>query len=289
MFRQQHPQDRELRLHTVPHGGDDIEEVIQAVEGKPRAALHRHNHPITRRSDVGSACGWQGVDESRRGHAKDLKVTEGQHRIQDGPSISIRSAVLSESRSFKEVSVGAGPFEEEHVCVHSVNQEPVGLDVAFPVMVPVAGEGMVPVGVEKGFTSLQEIDDRLDLAEVLAAPGGEAHVALEPVGGLDEEQELDAHRVAEMTETLVGRERIRLVGFRKRGSGCRVRHRERKGDALVQADLGVKETDRFCFAQAEAVEYLEGLLLEGRVNACRNPVGHGHGWLLYVMCIMYDN
>jgi len=115
--------------------------------------------------------------------------------------------------------VGAGPFEEEHVFVHSVNHEPVGLDVAFPVMVPVTGKGVVPLCGRKGFTGLQEIDDRLDLAEILAAPGGEAYVALEPVGGLDEEQALDAHRVAEMTETLVGRERIRLVGFRKRGSG----------------------------------------------------------------------
>ena len=156
-------------------------------------------------------------------------------------------------------------------------------------MVPVTGKGVVPLCGRKGCAGLQEIDDRLDLAEILAAPGGEAQVALKPGGGLDEEHALDAHRVTEMTETLMGRERVRFVGFRKRGSGCRVRHRESKGDALVQADLGVKETDRFGFAQAEAVEYLEGLLLEGRVNACRNPVGHGHGWLLYVMCIVYDN
>ena len=185
--------------------------------------------------------------------------------------------------------MGAGSFEEEHVCVHSVNQEPVGLDVAFPVMVPVTGEGVVPLCGRKGCAGLQEIDDHLDLAEILAAPGGEAQITLKPVGRFDEEQELEAHRVAEMTETLVGREPIRLVGFRKRDSGCRVRHRERKGDALVQADLGVKETDRFGFAQAETVEYLEGLLLEGRVNACRNPVGHGHGWLRSVMCVGYDN
>ena len=185
--------------------------------------------------------------------------------------------------------MGAGSFEEEHVFVHSVNQEPVGLDVTFPVMVPVAGKGMIPLCGRKGCAGLQEIDDRLDLAEILAAPGGEAQVALKPGGGRDEKQQLEAHRVAEMTETLVGRERVRLVGFRKRGSSCRVRHGERKGDALVQADLGVKEADRFGFAQAETVEYLEGLLLEGRVNARRNPVGHGHGWLRSVTCVVYDN
>lgn len=65
--------------------------------------------------------------------------------------------------------MGAGSFEEEHVFVHSVYQEPVGLDVTFPVMVPVTGEGMILVGVRKRFAGLQEIDDRLDLAERLAA------------------------------------------------------------------------------------------------------------------------
>lgn len=185
--------------------------------------------------------------------------------------------------------MGAGPFEEEKVFVNAVNQEPVGLDVAFPVMVPVSGEGMIPVFVGKGFAGLQEIDDRLDLVDVFAAPGGEAHVALKPVGGRDDEQELEVHLVAEMPETLVGSELVRLVGFRERGLGCGVRHLEGKGDAVVQADLGVKEADRFGFAQAEAVEYLEGLLLEGRVDACRDSVGHGHGFILSVIPSLYDN
>ena len=70
-------------------------------------------------------------------------------------------------------------------------------------MIMLANLSVVPLCGRKGFTGLQEIDDRLDLVEILAAPGGEAHVALEPVRGLDEEQELDAHRVAEMTKTLV--------------------------------------------------------------------------------------
>ena len=185
--------------------------------------------------------------------------------------------------------MGAGPFEEEKVFVSPVNQEPVGLDVAFPVMVPVSGEVMIPVFVEKGFAGLQEIDDRLDLVDVLAAPGGESQVALKPIAGLDDEQDLEAHLVAEVPKTLVGMELFRFVGFRERDLSCGVRHLEGKGDAVVQADLGVKETDRFGFAQAEAVEYLEGLLLEGRVDACRDSVGHGHGFIHSVMRSLYDN
>lgn len=46
---QQHPEDRELLLYTVPHGGDDdIEKVIQPIEGTVRAAFHGYDHPITR-------------------------------------------------------------------------------------------------------------------------------------------------------------------------------------------------------------------------------------------------
>ena len=185
--------------------------------------------------------------------------------------------------------MGAGSFEEKKVFVNPVNQEPVGLDMTFPVMLPVSGEAMIPVFVGKKLAGLQEIDDRLDLVEVLAALGGESHVALKAVGGLDGEHDLEAHLVTEMPETLVGRELVRRISFRESGLRCGVWHVEGKRDAVVQANLGIKHADCFGFAQAEAVEYLEGLLLEGRVNACRNPVGHGHGWLLCVMCVVYDN
>ncbi len=99
--------------------------------------------------------------------------------------------------------MGAGSFEEEKVFVNPVNEEPVGLDVAFAVMVPVTGEAMIPVFLGKGFAGLEEIDDCLDLVEVVAAPGGKAQVALKAVGGPDDEQDLEAHLVAEVPETLV--------------------------------------------------------------------------------------
>lgn len=55
----------------------------------------------------------------------------------------------------EKVGVASRPFQEQKILVDPVDQEPVWLDVAFPVIVPVAGKVMVSVFRWKGFAGLQ--------------------------------------------------------------------------------------------------------------------------------------
>lgn len=210
-------------------------------------------------------------------------------RGSDVPSYALTRFQPDRGHSFKEIRVGAGSFKEQHVIVNSVNQEPVGLNVAFPMVVPVAGQRVVPVGGWKRFAGLEEIDDGLHLVEILAPLCGEAEVALKPSGRLDKEQGLETHILAEMPETFVGRKHIRFVGFGEGGPRGRVGHRECKRNALVQGDLSIKEADGFGFAQAEAIEDLQGLLFEGRINAGCYSIRHGHGRLCSFYASAYVN
>lgn len=57
-----------------------------------------------------------------------------------------------------------------------------------------------------------------------------------------------------------------MFRFFKSVQCVRVRNRKRKGDTLVEFNLGIKETDGLGFGQAESVEDFHSLLFQARVD-----------------------
>lgn len=51
-----------------------------------------------------------------------------------------------------------------------------------------------------------------------------------------------------------------------------VRNHERKGNTLMEFNLGIKETDGFGFGQTKAVEDFHRLLFQARVDTSIDPV-----------------
>jgi hypothetical protein len=80
--------------------------------------------------------------------------------------------------------VRAGPGEQQLAAFSQVNQNPVWLDVAVPIPLPLAAERMVLVSRLQGPVMTQLFDDRLELGHVLAAFLLALHVPLE-LGGRD--------------------------------------------------------------------------------------------------------
>ena len=90
-----------------------------------------------------------------------------------------RASVLVCGSKQVGVGAGAGQFENENVLVYLVDEKPVGCDMAFAVVRPVAGERMVVVGRRKLFSIAQLIDNRLKLLNRKMALQHQLVVALE--------------------------------------------------------------------------------------------------------------
>lgn len=85
------------------------------------------------------------------------------------------------------VGAGAGEFENEHAFLDLVDEQPVGGDVTFAMIRPVAGERVVAVGGRQRFASGQFADDVVEFRNVKLAADGELVVPLEltrPVNGV---------------------------------------------------------------------------------------------------------
>ena len=88
-------------------------------------------------------------------------------------STDVRNQLLSDIKNEKKhygseqigMGAGAGQFKDEDVLVNLVDEQPVGRDVAFAVIRPIAGERMIVVGSRKLFSVAQLIDDRLKLLD----------------------------------------------------------------------------------------------------------------------------
>ncbi len=107
-------------------------------------------------------------------------------------------------RLFEKVGVCSCAFQDEELGVKSVDQKPIWLDVAFPMVVPVAGKVVVPVPERQGFLGLEQVNDSFELVDVVAAFFGELEVFEETGGRFDDEQDLGACVVSESAEGLEG-------------------------------------------------------------------------------------
>ena len=67
-----------------------------------------------------------------------------------------------------------------------------------------------------------------------------------------------------------------MLLFLKRVERLRVRNHERKGDALVEFDLGIIETDSFGFSQTESLKDFHGLLLQASIYTSIDAVRHSY-------------
>ncbi len=67
-----------------------------------------------------------------------------------------------------------------------------------------------------------------------------------------------------------------MLRFFKGLQRVRVWDHERKGDGLVEFNLGIKETDGFSFSQTESLKDFHGLLLQVGINTSVDAVRQRH-------------
>lgn len=161
--------------------------------------------------------------------------------------------------------------------------------MTFTMVVPLAGERMVPVLGRQWFFGLKMVNDGFEFIDIVAALFGKPEVFEKTAGGFDEKQGLGARAASDGTKVLEGRQFLGMLRFFKGVQRVSVWDRERKGDALMEFNLGVEQAYRFGFGKAEAVEDFHGPLFQAGVDTSVNAVGHGicTAFLtlqLYVIC-----
>jgi len=167
-------------------------------------------------------------------------------------------------------------FEKEERGFNSVNEEPVWFDVAFAMVVPFAGEMMVPVSGRQWLLGLKEVNDGFELVDIIAALFGELEVLDKTAGGFDEEQDLSASVASECSKILEGWQLLGVLTFFKGVQRPSVGNHDREGDALVEFYLSVEKAYSLGFGKAEAVKDFDGLLFQISVDTSVDAVGHGH-------------
>ncbi len=69
---------------------------------------------------------------------------------------------------------------------------------------------------------------------------------------------------------------LRMLRFIKSVPRVRAWYHERKGDTLLEVNLGIKETDGFGFGNTKAVEDFHGLLLQASINTSVDAGRHSY-------------
>lgn len=93
-------------------------------------------------------------------------------------------------------------FENEERVLNPVDEEPVWLDMTFPMVVPLADERMVPVLGRQWFFSLKMINDGFEFVDIVAALFGKLEVFEKTAGGFNEKQDLGARAASECAKVL---------------------------------------------------------------------------------------
>jgi hypothetical protein len=89
-------------------------------------------------------------------------------------------------------------------------------------------------------------------------------------------QGLGARAASEGTKVLERGELLGMLRFLKSVPRVRVWDYERKGEALVEVNLGIKETDGFGFSQTESLKDFHGLLLQASIYTSIDAVRHSY-------------
>jgi len=67
-----------------------------------------------------------------------------------------------------------------------------------------------------------------------------------------------------------------MLRFFKSVPRVRVWDHERKGDTLVEVNLGIEETDGFGFSQTKSLKDFDSLLLQASINTSVDAVRHSY-------------
>lgn len=168
----------------------------------------------------------------------------------------------------------ARPFENEEGGFNSVDEKPAWLDMTFTMVIPLTGKSMVLVLGRQWLLGLKKVNDGFELVDIAASFFGKLEVLEKTAGGLEEKHDLGARAASECTKVFERGEFLGMLRFFKSLQRVRVWDHERKGDTLVEVNLGIKETYGFGFSQAESVKDFHGLLLQAGVNASIDAVRH---------------
>ncbi|BFU91818.1 MAG: hypothetical protein NTAFB01_30050 [Nitrospira sp.] len=93
-------------------------------------------------------------------------------------------------------------FENEERGLNSVDEESVWLDMTFTMVVPLAGERMVPVLERQWFLGLKMVNDGFEFVDIVAALFSKSEVFEKTAGGFDEKQDLGARAASECAKVL---------------------------------------------------------------------------------------
>ena len=133
------------------------------------------------------------------------------------------------------------------------------MDVTFSMVVPLTGEWMVLVLGRQWCLGLQKVNDGFEFVDIVASLLGQLEVFEKTAGGFEEKHDLNARAASECTKVFERREFVWMLRFFKGLQRVRVWDHERKGDTLVEFNLGIKETDGFRFGQTKPVEDFHSL------------------------------
>ncbi len=158
------------------------------------------------------------------------------------------------------------PFEDEEGSFNSVDEEPVWLDVAFSMVIPLTGKSMVLVLGRQWSLGLKQVNDGFEFVEIVAPLFGKLEVFEKTAGGFEEQHDLDARTASECTKVFERGDFLGMLCFFKSLQRVRVWDHERKGNPLVEFHLGIKQTDGFGFGQTESVEDFHSLPFQTSVD-----------------------
>ena len=113
--------------------------------------------------------------------------------------------------------------------------------------------------------------------------------------GWNATQGLRARAASEGAKVLEGRKLLGMLRFFKGVPRVYVWDHERKGNILVEINLGIKETDGFGFSQTELLKDFHSLTLQASINTSidaarrRDPSGFSHVPNTPVVVLMKDD
>jgi hypothetical protein len=119
---------------------------------------------------------------------------------------------------------------------------------------------------------LKKVNDGFEFVDIVAPLFGKLEVFEKTARGFEEKHDLGARTASECAKVLERGEFLGMLRFFKGLQRVRVWDHERKGDTLVEFNLGIKEAYGFGFGQTKAVEDFHCLLFQTSVDTSIDAV-----------------
>lgn len=166
----------------------------------------------------------------------------------------------------------SGSDENQRPIDDSVEENPIGLDMAIPVSVPNSVKRMRPAADGERFLGLEEIHDPFELVKIPALFPGAPQIPLEGRGRSEFERHA-LNLLAQFPERTIAPQRSGVVSLAHCRDGFLIRYRHGKRKSFVQLHLLQKQADRFGRCDANAREDSLGRLLEFWVDSSVDHLG----------------